>query len=565
LILPNVVECGDLQVKVNLAMDLKDLLARGYLPKELPPLVSSTAFSEYAVRGGVVFPTIKYTEGARHNFRRPGGARRGLTIPHPLAYLELGRSLERNWSLIEEVFSKSPFLASTPKVNISASGRSMVPSFYFPQRARARVRSSIGARFVLSGDLSQCYSSIYTHSIPWALEGKEVSKKKIRDGVFSTIVGNDIDVRSQRIQLRQTKGIPIGPDSSLILGELILSSIDQRLCSELSSRGNSRYRQAALRITDDFEYYASTTGEAEDVWLAWEKAANHFELHVNPSKTLIRELPEGFDSNWAIELTQMQIRHKSVSSLVRFFSVVRDLARECRESAVFGYAFQRLNRINWVFEDQKAWDVYSDMILASIMTEPSALKVGAVAFEQAELHGRVLDLEVMEQTLNQLASFHSELEHGSEVSWALFLLRRFKLKVQSDVAQKIALMEDNLSLLLLHHLVDVSLIEGVDPDLTVFVDRAESQDALSTSDWLLSYESAVQGWSSSAAFSSEPEMQAMLDAGVSFLDFGLLSVLEGTKLSTNVERGEDPIDWMALMEETLTSPWDLYGSMSPLW
>jgi hypothetical protein len=543
-----------------MSVDLAGLFSRGYLPKEVPPIFASGEFSTYASRWAGSFAMNKYTEGTKHNLRRAGGARRGLTIPHPLAYVELARSIDRNWTSIDGVFSRSPFVASIPVANPGSAGREYVPSFYFGQRARERARSAIGARFVLVGDLSQCYSSIYTHSIPWALEGKEISKNKLRDNLSATITGNDIDVRSQRVQLRQTKGIPVGPDTSFILGELILSSIDIIMCEDLDRQGNHRSRGAALRITDDFEYYASTRGEAEAVWLAWEKAANHFELQVNPLKTEIRELPEALESNWTISLTQMVIRFNSVTSLVQYFSRVRDLAREHSSAAIFSYAINRVNGIDWVFDDDDAWSAYSDLILTSIVTEPAAIHASSFAFDKAEFRGRSLDREAMENTFNEIVSFHCDLEHGSEVCWSMHILRRFELKLRAEIASRVALMDDNLSLILLRLLIDESRVDGPAPDMTVFESRAEKPDALSTSDWLLSYEAAAQGWTSTSAFAGEPEMLSMLEAGVSFLDRAVKSSYAAKPLSAGPA---SEIDWLELMHLASFEPTDLMGSVLP--
>jgi hypothetical protein len=51
---------------------------------------------------------------------------------------------------------------------------------------------SIGSRYVVKADISNCFPSIYTHSIPWALVGKESAKK---------------DKHTTILFLRKTKGI----------------------------------------------------------------------------------------------------------------------------------------------------------------------------------------------------------------------------------------------------------------------------------------------------------------------------------------------------------------------
>lgn len=47
----------------------------------------------------------------------------------------------------------------------------------------------IGKRYVVKADISTCFPSIYTHSIPWALAGKATAKKnsrKKRNGIIKS-------------------------------------------------------------------------------------------------------------------------------------------------------------------------------------------------------------------------------------------------------------------------------------------------------------------------------------------------------------------------------------------
>jgi hypothetical protein len=90
----------------------------------------------------------------------------------------------------------------------------------------ARARSRTASRYLLATDLSQFYPSIYTHSIPWALHTKSVAKAKPND---YSLLGNVLDLAMRNGQDKQTIGIPIGPDTSLVIAEAILSSVDVQL------------------------------------------------------------------------------------------------------------------------------------------------------------------------------------------------------------------------------------------------------------------------------------------------------------------------------------------------
>ena len=69
-------------------------------------------------------------------------------------------------------------------------------------------------------------------------------------GDKSLIPGNDPDGASQWAQDGQTKGLQIGPDTSLDLAELILCSIDIDFAKLMNKCDRNLM---ALRMTDDFE------------------------------------------------------------------------------------------------------------------------------------------------------------------------------------------------------------------------------------------------------------------------------------------------------------------------
>ncbi|MEH1889101.1 MAG: RNA-directed DNA polymerase [Nostoc sp.] len=88
-------------------------------------------------------------------------------------------------------------------------------------------------------DISKFYPSIYTHSVTWGFLGKEKAKNYFnqRDRLDILIASGDIDAKLYEIaddidnciiscQERQSIGIPIGPDTSHIIAELIACRIE---------------------------------------------------------------------------------------------------------------------------------------------------------------------------------------------------------------------------------------------------------------------------------------------------------------------------------------------------
>ncbi len=81
-------------------------------------------------------------------------------------------------------------------------------------------------------DVSKCFDSIYTHSLPWAVLGKDQTKFKMEDskGTF----GGRFDSLMQHLNHKETNGIVIGPEFSRIFAEIILQSVDAELLKQLA-------------------------------------------------------------------------------------------------------------------------------------------------------------------------------------------------------------------------------------------------------------------------------------------------------------------------------------------
>lgn len=164
--------------------------------------------------------------------------------------------------------------------------------------AAERVTCSAGARFVLYTDTSRFYPTIYTHSIPWALHGKNTAKAQMHD---SALLGNILDQRVQATTGGQTLGIPIGPNSSLVVSELVACAMDK----QLTDRVPDMY---GLRHVDDYHLYFQRKGDAERALDALHSVVHDFELELNPNKTSIAELPEPIEPTWVSELKLYRFR-----------------------------------------------------------------------------------------------------------------------------------------------------------------------------------------------------------------------------------------------------------------
>jgi hypothetical protein len=160
--------------------------------------------------------------------------------------------------------------------------RAVIPRFRQSEASKLRPKLWRWQKFVLRTDVSQFYSSLYTHSIPWALHTKSYAKANI-----NKTPGDRIDEALRHMSNGQTIGIPIGPDTSLVAAETVPTAVDRTLADQVGPvRG---YRHA-----DDYEAAFRSRAQAEDALVRLEGILGDFELTLNPFKTKILELPQPF-------------------------------------------------------------------------------------------------------------------------------------------------------------------------------------------------------------------------------------------------------------------------------
>ena len=110
--------------------------------------------------------------------------------------------------------------------------------------------------FLCKLDVSKCFNSIYTHSISWAVYGKQFVKdfylKKLSKK-FTNSFGDKFDALLRSSNSNETNGIPIGPEISRIFAEIILQNVDLEIEHKLSSSNLELNRDYIIkRYVDDY-------------------------------------------------------------------------------------------------------------------------------------------------------------------------------------------------------------------------------------------------------------------------------------------------------------------------
>lgn len=216
---------------------------------------------------------------------------RPLQLINPYLYYFLVREITEtnNWSFILKCFkefrnSRCNVLSIPPlKRYKDKSITATSINSWWENVEQQSIKLSLQYKYIFITDVSNCYSSIYTHTISWALYGEAYAKKHKRENNL----GNNIDKFIQGMQYGQTNGIPQGSILSDFIAEIVLGYSDKLLFDQLQKRKIAQYK--ILRYRDDYRIFCNSKEIAEIIAMELQKVLSSLNLHINTSKTLLSE------------------------------------------------------------------------------------------------------------------------------------------------------------------------------------------------------------------------------------------------------------------------------------
>jgi len=318
------------------------LLAYGLFSEKLPPVFSAGTFYDYCstidkpFEGGwseyISFRTMR-------NINLP----RVMAIPNPFKYQRMCAELRDDWSEIQKHFHSQTdgqkYRVSRLHIRKKFRSKCLFEMNYKNWRVDGNPESDMLihdkgiSHFLVKADIATCFPSIYTHAIPWAAVGKEKAKNSIRTDTWY----NRIDERCREMCNGETHGLLIGPHTSNLIAEIVLTVVDKKLY-------DSGYRYT--RNIDDFDCYVDSNEKAQLFLRDLEDALREFDLPLNHKKTKIIELPIAIEENWINQLSELPKFGKSgkveYPQVNTFIDTVLNLATQAGDFAVIKYAIKKL-------------------------------------------------------------------------------------------------------------------------------------------------------------------------------------------------------------------------------
>ena len=132
-------------------------------------------------------------------------------------------------------------------------------------------------------DISNCFDSIYTHSISWAIKEKSFIKDHVS---HSNQFCQKLDTLMQRSNNNETNGISIGSEFSRVFSEIIFQQIDVNIEKYLSDKFKLKHSldYEIIRYVDDYMVFSTSEKSANIIYKAISDALNEYNLYLSDAK-----------------------------------------------------------------------------------------------------------------------------------------------------------------------------------------------------------------------------------------------------------------------------------------
>ncbi|MEN6348475.1 MAG: RNA-directed DNA polymerase [Syntrophomonas sp.] len=214
---------------------------------------------------------------------------RKYELINPLLYTSLVNTIteQTGWDLICQRFKELSANTSIKCMSVpvlsdhNVTQKASQVSEWVNEVEKESIRLALDFEHIYQTDVTDCYGSIYTHSIAWAIHGKKTSKAKRN---YHELLGNKIDHHLQAMSHGQTNGIPQGSVLLDFIAEMLLAYADRELSDKiLKNITPDEYR--ILRYRDDYRIFVREPSHGDMIMKALSEVMIQLGLRLHTLKT----------------------------------------------------------------------------------------------------------------------------------------------------------------------------------------------------------------------------------------------------------------------------------------
>jgi hypothetical protein len=285
-------------------------------------------------------------------------------------------------------------------------------------------------------DISKCFSSIYSHTLAWAIKDVQHGKENTNAISFA----NEFDNLMQYSNYNETNGIPVGAELSRIFAEIILQSADIDIIKKADKNGLRHGEDFAIRrYIDDYAIFAHSEDVQDSLQRGLQESLGTFNLHLNDAKTYTLHRP--------LQTRKSQIIAHATKGLTAFRDRVSTLDRQ--EHICFPAVVRNVSSlVNSLVEDMRAacltaqsgYDEISSYVIGSLENTVEFLIESFDKVSRIPNFNRERYLKSFEAILNSVYFFfamHVTVADSYRVAKITILIIRFIDKKIPEISSRI--------------------------------------------------------------------------------------------------------------------------------
>lgn len=505
------------------------LLGYGLFAEKIPPFLTAENFLNFCKTPQSGFTFDKSEKKYIHyESMRNINVPRVLAIPNPIAYHNQCKVLSDNWDKLFEYFEEQTQNQEhkISRIHIRKIDNSfkvfntcyqdlddidlndyptLVQNHLFEMNHKNFCTDDypepnllIGKRYVVKADISNCFPSIYTHSLSWALVSKAYSKIHRSPTEWF----NQIDLYTRNLKDAETHGILIGSHASNLISEIILIAVDKAMYDK-----NYRY----IRNIDDYTCYVETKERAEEFLVDLSIELKQYGLMLNHKKTEILKLPLASTENWVRKLNSFVFSNDDklkLSEVRAYLDIALDLMFHNKEnSAIVNYAIKVLAKKEMT---QNAKDYFIKTVHHLVLLYPYLVPL----LDDKIFTIFAIDKLQIEKIAKDLFALGDSKKLYEAMSYSLFFSLKYDFLLTQDLFEKVENSNDTV-LLLLAYLHDKTFLNSSSNFNRTTIRKKYRDLALSLLDdideyWIFVYEVLAAG-------NLKSEWKKMKQASVTFV------------------------------------------------
>lgn len=362
---------------------------------------------------------------------------RPLQLIHPALYVFLVQEItkENNWKIIQDRFKV--FYAndkiechSIPVAEGNEKPDKQNQIYEWWQKVEQRsLALALEFNHLLHLDITDCYGSLYTHSISWAIHTTEEAKKP-ENRNNSTFIGVSIDKLIQAMSYGQTNGIPQGSALMDFIAEIVLGFGDLLLTEELNKLGIMEYK--IIRYRDDYRIFTNSPQQSSEIAKVLSDVLSKLNFKINSAKT--HSTDDVVLGSLKPDKVHWIYNKRKTDNIQRWLIQLYVLGKEYPNSgSLYKETKHFLDWLQFKEKSEEGLEIQSVDVLVSILVNlayNNSRLFALVAASLSFLISKIEDKDLQKETLIKIKKKFSQLPNTSYLNiW----LQRLTIKIDPEI------------------------------------------------------------------------------------------------------------------------------------